>query len=87
MVAEYDGQRMPPLAAFTQVVGRDLSPTGMSFLAPEQLESKDIVILLGAPDKDPIFVTARIAHATEGFWDRKRQFLIGCDFTGRLQWP
>ena len=85
MVAEFDGQNLPLPDQFRAVETRDLSPMGISFLDSRSPTSDLIVLRLGGSKLDPIYVTARVAHCNEGFWERKRQFMVGCELTGRLK--
>ena len=83
-VAEFDGKNLPPPDQFRPVETCDLSPMGISFFDNQAPTSDSIVIQLGVANINPIYVTARVAHCNEGFWDRKRQFVVGCELTGRL---
>ena len=84
-MAPYDGWAIPAPSAYVSVEARDLSPLGISFLSPERPASENVVLMLQSPSQAAIYVTARVVHCDEGFWNRKRQFMIGCEFTGRLK--
>lgn len=83
-LAPCTGQQVPELSEFREVVCQDLSAGGFSYLSTVTPEAETLAVELG---KAPvlIYVTARVIHVSEVRSDGKRQFLIGCRFTGRLE--
>lgn len=84
LVAEYHGYGLPAFEEFVHVETRDLSPAGMSFFFHRPIDSPYLILMMGELAKRPIVILARIRHSSEGFWERRRQFLVGCDFVKRL---
>ena len=81
--APYDGKTVPAHHEFRNVVTRDLSPTGISFYTDLEPSSDCFILMLGGPDRAQ-YLSARVIHFSQGFQDRKLQYLIGCTFTGRI---
>ena len=77
------GER-PELPEFVVVEPRDLSATSISFFCDEAPSSASIVLLMGKLSDNPIYVSATVTTCNEGFWERKRRYLVGCELTGRL---
>ena len=85
-IAPYDGTTLPDADDFQPVVTRDLSPTGISFYTPAEPTADQIVLMVG-DHRQPSYVTARVVRSQQGYYQRKRQYLIGCAFTGRIDAP
>ena len=82
-VAEYDGLHLPYRTDFEERLSRDISRRGMSFFAPLPPASDHVVLMMGS-NPNTYYITARIVRYQEGFWQRKRQFVVGCQFTGQV---
>lgn len=83
LVAPYDGVELPSKFEYHRVKGRDISKVGISFFYPED-PTELLVMLLGNPS-GPIRIVARVVHKREGFWERMRQFIVGCQFVDRFE--
>jgi hypothetical protein len=85
MMASYDVHLgRPDLAEFVSIAPRSLSTNSMTFYCIDPPTSESIVLLMGKLDLDPIYVSATVASCTEGFWERKRRYLVGCDLVQRI---
>ncbi len=85
-VSTYDGVLQPERMDYLAMESRDISTSGISFYSPKPVESEQVVLMLG-DFRNPYFVTARIMRCVEGFWNRRRQYAIGCRFTGQILGP
>ena len=85
-IAPYDGTIVPDADEFQPVVTRDLSPTGISFYTSAEPTTDQIVLMIG-DHRQPSYITARIVRSQQGYYQRKRQYLVGCAFTGRIDTP
>ena len=83
LAAPYNGFDFPSKFEFHRVLGRDVSRAGISFFYPEDPPSL-LAIVLGKPGNQ-ISIGAAVVHKREGFWDRMRQFVVGCHFKGRIE--
>jgi hypothetical protein len=82
--APFDLVHVPTPRQFHPVVTRDLSTTGISFYATIKPATDHIVLMLG-DRSNPTYLTAQIVRFQQGYYQRKRQFLVGCAFTGRIE--
>ena len=82
-VAPYNGRRTPSSNLFEEVITRDLSATGISFFQTGEPTSEQVVLRLGS-DTNPQHLIAKVVRFQEGYFLRKRQFLVGCQFVGRI---
>jgi hypothetical protein len=82
-VCRYDGDGPPPLSEFRRAQARNISTSGVAFYWPEEPPSGPLVLALGDAE-NPIFVLANVVWCEEGWFDHKRQYLVGCLMTGRL---
>jgi len=85
-VAPMDCDGLPPTAAFTPVLCHDLSKSGLSFFWPSKPRFKSIVLALSNGEQTMHFM-AGIRHFREGYWNRKRQYLVGCEIQCRVRYP
>lgn len=83
-VAEYDGDRFPAIEQFQLAEAKNLSANGIGILSSSRFRSELVVIMIRT-DENPIFLKARIIHCHEGFFNRRRQYRIGCKIVGRIQ--
>ncbi len=84
LIAPLIGDRLPPRNRFFEVVCEDISAGGIAFYLDTPPDFKRVVVGLGqAPQLT--FFTANIARVTEKEVDGRRQFLVGCRFTGRIR--
>lgn len=79
-----DPPQRPEMSEFVQVEPRNLSATSISFYCNHAPRGDLIVLLMGNLEADPICVSAMVTSCNEGFWERKRRYLVGCELTGRL---
>jgi len=84
MAASEDPTTRPELSEFVKVEPRNLSATSISFYCNDAPTGDSIVLLMGDLDENPICVSAAVTSCNEGFWERKRRYLVGCELTGRL---
>ena len=83
LLAPFDGDEMPAQEDFRQVLCRDLSSTGFSFVTYRQPQTDYVVIDLGAvPFK---FFVAEIAHTSRAETPNTTNFLVGCRFLRRVE--
>jgi PilZ domain len=83
-IAPYDGERFPETDEFVSVHGRDISTTGISFFASEMPASEMVVLQLGKESSPQVYVGARVVRVSSGYFQRRRQHIIGCQFVSRL---
>lgn len=82
-VAPYHGGCIPSRASFKEVVCRDISEQGFSFLATCPPDFEMLVVALGVPP-NLTYMTARIANRMRVSDGPIPLYRIGCRFTGRL---
>lgn len=82
-VAPYHGGCIPSRASFKEVVCRDISEQGFSFLATCPPDFEMLVVALGVPPT-LTYMTARIANRIRVSDGPIPLYRIGCRFTGRL---
>ena len=82
-VAPYHGGCLPSRASFKEVVCRDLSEQGFSFLATCPPDFDMLVVALGVPPS-LTYMTARIVNRIRVSDGTIPLYRIGCRFTGRL---
>jgi hypothetical protein len=83
-IAACDGRGYPPTATFEEVQCHDLSSRGFSFLYPTPPSFTLLIALLSGVGTETLHMVAKVCHCREGFWNRERQFLVGCRFVGRI---
>jgi PAS domain S-box-containing protein len=76
----------PTLDHFYEVECRDISAGGFSYYAAEKPTETDIVVAFGAQGMET-FLTARIMHARPAVRKGRSMFAVGCQYTGRRQYP
>ena len=82
-IAAYHNGCLPSRASFKEVVCRDLSEQGFSFLASSAPDFDCVVVALGV-SPDFIYMTARVANRVRISEGPSPLYRIGCRFTGRL---
>lgn len=79
----HDGS-LPGPEDFVEVVCRDISAGGFSFLFEEPPDFTNLVIALGRPPH-VTHLAAEVRRVVEMEADGKKQFFVGCQFRGRLR--
>ena len=83
MVAEYDGENFPLFSAFWEVQTFDLSATGIGFWSHRRPETHLLLLMLGNPQAQPIFIVTKVAYCAPTAADNTR-FKVGCELLKRL---
>jgi len=78
------GDSLPGPEDFIEVACRDISAGGFSFLLDASPDFTDLVIALGIPPH-VTHLAAEVRRVAEMETDGKKQFLVGCQFRGRLR--
>ena len=82
LLAPYDGTTLPNSADFLPVLCHDISPTGLSFYAPQRPDYQLVVVALG---NIPVrFFAAEVKRITPSNQKDSKRFLVGCKFVQRL---
>jgi hypothetical protein len=84
-IAVYDGVNLPPIESFHLVRCFDLSASGISFFSLSEPTYRSVVVAL-ADFERTVYVTARVRHWRAGFWNRRHQYLVGCQFERRVRY-
>lgn len=86
LIAPIIDNQLPDPESFREVMCRDISSGGVSFLSRVKLTHDRYVIAFGTP---PLltYVTAEVVHQTPMMIDNRPQIVIGCRYTGRIQYP
>jgi PAS domain S-box-containing protein len=82
-IAPLLGDALPPPENFTEVKFVDISSGGFCFQADERPQFARLVVALGKPPLVSYFA-ARVLRVTEATIEGRRQYLVGCQFLGRL---
>jgi hypothetical protein len=85
-VANYDGVMQPERMDYLAMQSRDISSTGISYFSPKPPDADTLVLMVGAY-ADAYYVTAQVVRCQEGFWNRRRQYIVGCVFDGQIPAP
>ncbi len=83
LLAPMNGNRLPSRAAFEEILCHDISASGFSFFARRPPESDVIVVAFGTRATFT-YLKANIVHCRRT--EDGSQFLIGCHYTGRVQY-
>ncbi|GEM_PF-3557200 len=78
--------RFPHKEDFEEVRCHDISEGGISFLYPTPYPSDMLVIALGAGQSVAHFM-AQVVHVTRLTKNGRKQYLIGCQYLGRIKHP
>jgi hypothetical protein len=82
-VAPYHGGCLPSRVSFREVMCRDISATGFSFLSSQIPDFEALVVALGvAPNLT--YMTARVVNRVQIADHPAPLYRIGCRFSGRL---
>ncbi len=84
LIAPLLGNRLPARNRFFEVVCEDISAGGIAFYLDSRPGFERVVVGLGQPPQLTFF-TADIVRIAETEADGRRQFLVGCRFTGRIR--
>jgi PAS domain S-box-containing protein len=84
-IAPAGGGRIPPLRMFRRVQCLDISAGGFSFLSSTAPSETEYVVALGNPPV-VIHVAARVVHVTPTNHEGRPMHLVGCAYTGRLDY-
>jgi hypothetical protein len=80
-VADYDEHRRQQV--FRDVIARDISRSGLAYFSERLPASQYIVARLGTAD-EAITVLMQMVRYEQGYWFRRRQYLICAQFIERL---
>jgi len=83
-IAPFDGGRFPEMDDFVAVHARDISTNGISFFTVAMPASQKLVLRLGNATAPPMYISARVARVTAGYFQRRRQLIVCCQFVSRL---
>lgn len=84
MVAPYDGTSLPDDDMFFQVLCHDISTRGFAYFSATRPMYDHVIVRLTDTQGCIHQLKARVAHWREGYWEKKRQLLIGCEFQERV---
>lgn len=84
MVAPYDGTSLPDDDMFFQVLCHDISTRGFAYFSATRPMYEHVIVRLTDTQGCTHELKARVAHWREGYWEKKRQLLIGCEFQERV---
>jgi len=76
--------RAPLRREFFAVECRDISRGGVSFVLDWEPDFRDVVVALGPVDA-PEYLAAKVARVTPVEDDGEPVYIVGCEFTGRMQ--
>ena len=82
-MAPYRDGRLPVEAKFEQILCRDLSPSGFSYLAEEFPACEHLVVALAGDGF--LFLTAQVMRRKQVQLKNKAMWLVGCRFLSRLE--
>ncbi len=85
-IAATMGDRFPPSNAFFEVECWDISACGFSFFMDQLPKFETLLAALGRPPALCHF-SARVMRVARMVQDGKTRYLVGCDFTERVQYP
>jgi hypothetical protein len=83
-IAAWGGGAVPGPGAFEEVECHDLSCRGFSYFYPTEPLFRSLVVILSGVAGHTLYMAAEVRHCREGFWNRQRQFLVGCRFVGKI---
>jgi hypothetical protein len=84
-VAPYRDRSLPSESEFQQVLCKDLSPSGLSYVAAEPPTTENVVVAMGA--EAPIFFAATVVRHRPLLLADRALTLVAVRFMARLQTP
>jgi len=82
-IAPMFGRTMPSQKKFFEVQCKDISASGIGFYMDRSPDFHTLVVELGSPPKERYFL-AQVARVAKVQRDGKKQYLVGCRFTGKM---
>lgn len=82
LVAPFDGERLPRQEEFSWALFRDVSSTGISFLAETRPTSKLLIVAVGPAPFN--FLVVEVVRATRRNDLSNRPYLVGCSIVREL---
>src|SRR5581483_1583630 len=74
---------VPPAESFCEVKLQDMSAAGCSFLFHALPPAEDLLLRVG--HDAPVYMRAKVKHATPRMIQDEQHYLIGCSFIGCLE--
>ena len=84
-IAPMSGDSLPSQSMFRVVQCHDISAGGFAFVSPEPPAQESYVVVLGSAPV-LIYVKVSVAHVTPTTRDGRDAFLVGCKYTGRVDY-
>ena len=84
MAAYYDGESLPPIDEMETIHCYDISRGGISYFAENEPHGDTLVIILQLRGHYSCLLGS-IKYVRPVHWNRKDQFLIGCEFIDRIE--
>ena len=85
-IAPMIDDRLPAQDRFEEVDCRDISAGGFSYLTEVKPDHKEIVVALGVPPS-LTYLSATVLHSRPTERDGQPTFVVGCRYTGRVNYP
>ena len=76
---------IPSKESFETIEARDLSQGGLAFYATTAPPDRWLIIRLADESGIDRFLTAKIVRCEKDYDDDEKRFIVGCEFTGRLE--
>ena len=84
LVAPVIGDRLPPLSAFAPIECYNIGAQGLAFLVERVPTFERLVVALSA-EETTIHLMANVRHVTRAVDSSPRKYLVGCQFSGRVE--
>ena len=84
-IAPMEGDKLPPSSMFRVVQCHDISAGGFAFTSPTKPAHDEYVVVLGSAPV-LIYVKVCVAHITPTKMDGRDAYLVGCKYTGRVDY-
>ncbi len=85
LIAPLHGDQLPPRNRFFEVICEDISAGGIAFRLDSLPDFKRVVVALGQSAQLAFFTADLVRVSETRAADGRRQFLVGCRFTGRIR--
>jgi len=85
LIAPLKGNRLPAPSAFEKVLCRDISAGGFSYLIDEEPKHQRLVVAFGT-EPHLTYLAATVVHVSQVEIDDRRQYAVGCRYTGRIDY-